>query len=210
MTSIMLEAFLLTLNLHLYDDLMFFAGCCLAFCGFLRVSEFCAPSRFGLRLHLSLQDLLVGASRAQLRLKSSKTDIYRKGVWVPLACSRGPVCAVKALTAFLRRRPRGLESSFKPLFIHQDGRPMLADWFSRRLQRVCSRHGFLGRVSSHSLRIGAATSAAQAGIPDHVIKELGRWSSECFKTYIRIDPDVLERAVARMTEAHRDAGPSFN
>ncbi len=39
--------------------------------------------------------------------------------------------------------------------------------------------------SSHSYRIGAATAAAKARLPDHLIKTLGRWCSTAYQTYIR-------------------------
>ncbi|XP_074654505.1 uncharacterized protein LOC141908371 [Tubulanus polymorphus] len=42
--------------------------------------------------------------------------------------------------------------------------------------------------TSHSFRIGAATNAATNGVPEPVIRELGRWKSDAFKRYIRISP----------------------
>ena len=52
--------------------------------------------------------------------------------------------------------------------------------------------------SSHSFRIGAATSAALAGVPDHVIKILGWWSSNCYLWYIRTPPHVILQAARHM------------
>ena len=43
----------------------------------------------------------------------------------------------------------------------------------------------------HSFRIGAATSAAAAGIPDHAIKMLGRWDSSAYLLYVRTPPAQL-------------------
>ena len=48
----------------------------------------------------------------------------------------------------------------------------------RRLCHVTAEH-----YSSHSFRIGAATAAAAAGVPDWCIQGLGRWLSDC---YIRL------------------------
>ena len=48
--------------------------------------------------------------------------------------------------------------------------------------------------SSHSFRNGAATSAARAGIPDHLIQVFGHWKSNAYKQYIRTPPDLITRA----------------
>ena len=45
--------------------------------------------------------------------------------------------------------------------------------------------------SGHSFRIGAATSAAQAGIQDSIIQALGRWSSGAFLVYVRTQRSQL-------------------
>ena len=50
------------------------------------------------------------------------------------------------------------------------------------------QHGY---SSGHSFRIGAATAAAAAGVPTHVIKILGCWSSEAYFLYIRTPRETL-------------------
>ena len=46
------------------------------------------------------------------------------------------------------------------------------------------------RYNTHSLRIGAATSASLAKLPDTHIQILGRWRSNAFKRYIRPPHEV--------------------
>lgn len=54
---------------------------------------------------------------------------------------------------------------------------------------------FQGQMNLNILVIGATTSAAAANIPDHLIKLLGRWSSDCYQRYIRTPPAVLSYAL---------------
>ena len=59
-------------------------------------------------------------------------------------------------------------------------------------------------MSTHSFRIGAATTAAAAGYPKWAIQTLGRWSSDCYKTYIRIPESTtnsLSQALANLSLA---------
>ena len=64
------------------------------------------------------------------------------------------------------------------------------------LRSILKGAGVPGNYSSHSYRIGAATSAALAGVPDRVIKVLGRWFSDCYVRYIRTPPPPPQRNFA--------------
>ncbi|MGL5102545.1 MAG: hypothetical protein ACRC6N_08390, partial [Plesiomonas sp.] len=57
--------------------------------------------------------------------------------------------------------------------------------------------------SSHSFRIGAATTAAQKGLSQHQIQTLGRWSSEAFKSYIRSDRSHIKEAHRTLINQNR-------
>jgi site-specific recombinase XerD len=62
---------------------------------------------------------------------------------------------------------RGNNSS--PLFLLQNGQPLSRDKFCTWLRDATTHIGETGHYSGHSFRIGAATTAAAVGIPDHLI-----------------------------------------
>lgn len=43
----------------------------------------------------------------------------------------------------------------------------------------------LGDYAAHSFRIGAAPEAARWGLPEEVIKRIGRWESRTYHIYVR-------------------------
>ena len=47
-------------------------------------------------------------------------------------------------------------------------------------------------INTHSFRIGGASAAASAGVPDSVIQILGRWSSDAYKRYLHLSNDTVK------------------
>ena len=76
------------------------------------------------------------------------------------------------------------------LFVTSAGKPMEAVWFRGILKRWCSEAGASGTYNTHSLRIGGATAAADAGLSDGEIQRLGRWA---FTKYIKPSSASLAR-----------------
>ena len=74
------------------------------------------------------------------------------------------------------------------MFHHKEGAPVkpaqLLAVMRKALVRVGEEPSSYG---THSFRIGAATEADTRGWGAMAIKELGRWSSDCFKGYVRND-----------------------
>jgi len=74
---------------------------------------------------------------------------------------------------------------------------MTKDNFVTAVRAALSEAGFAAKnYADHSFSIGAATTAAQQGLQDSLIKTLGRWQSSAYTRYIRIRRDTITK-VAR-------------
>ena len=116
----------------------------------------------------------------KVHIKCSKTDPFRMGCDIYVGRVVGSVCPVTALGSYLLL----CGSAPGPLFMFSDGRPLTRQQLSS-LQSILHGAGYSGSYSDHSFCIGAATTAAACGVPDHLIKTLGRWSSDMYQIYIR-------------------------
>ena len=75
-------------------------------------------------------------------------------------------------------------------------------YFATRLKQMGVHFGLdPSRISSHSLRIGGATTLAAAGLTDGDIRGMGDWKSNAFMQYVRKNVELFTRAQAAMTDA---------
>ena len=78
------------------------------------------------------------------------------------------------------------------LFRFVDGGPLTHQRLVHHLHCILRATGVSSeRFSSHSFRIGAATTAAACGIEDSLIKTLRRWESSAYQCYIRLPREKL-------------------
>ena len=176
------------------DQIMLWAACCLAFFGFLRAGELTVPGdgSFDSTTHLGREDLAVDnpadPAVLQLRLKASKTDPFRKGVFLYIGKGAPDLCPVSAILSYLlvRGRREG------PLFMFSDGRFLTRQRFVAAVRDALKVAGIeCSKYCGHSFRIGAATTAATRGMEDGLIKTLGRWKSLAYLEYIKIPRQQL-------------------
>ena len=172
---------------RIYEDkLMIWAAIISAFFGFLRVSEYTSThkSKFDPSTTLLFEDVNIENDIANINIKASKTDPFRQGVTVRLAANNTPLCPVQALRRYMAIHP----TKSGPLFRFQNQTFLTRKDVNNIL--VDTTDG-LANTTSHSLRIGAATTAAAMGCPRWLIMSLGRWSSDCFRRYIRISNHTM-------------------
>lgn len=172
-----------------FDKIMLWAACCLAFFGFMRAGEFTSPV-LGPAQEATL---LVGDIRVDSRenprimtvfLRHSKTDPFGAGVQLTLGRIKDDVlCPIAAVLGYLAIRP----PTPGPLFICSNGTPLSRPLLVQKMREALASAGVeTSSYSGHSFRIGAATTAARAGLSDSLIQTLGRWKSSAFTAYIRI------------------------
>src|SRR5258708_38467040 len=123
---------------------------------------------------LDAEDVQVAKEGMLVRLRRSKTDQEGEGRQVPIPKLRGPLCAIRALRAWLGSS--GIEEGalFRPVNRHgQVGMKRLSsDAVGTIVKRYAKKIGLDPTgYSSHSLRAGLVTSAARAGAAAWQIKK---------------------------------------
>ena len=176
------------------DRLMPWVAACTCFFGFLRSGEATVPtqSAYDPAVHLSISDLSLNSatspSQTIVRIKASKTDPFRSGMSIFLGRTDKDLSPVAAMLSYVQCR--GLNPG--PLFHFADGRPLSREAFVREIRSALEQVGINATsYSGHSFRIGAATTAAAAGVEDAVIKILGRWESTAYLQYVQLPRESL-------------------
>ena len=151
------------------DHVILWAAFTLAFFGFLRASEFTCNGPFDPDVHLSPQDITLvpntlAPSHMLVRVKQSKTDPFRQGHTLMIAKSTSHICSVMAMKDYLLQ---GQPSPSCPLFsFSKPGKWLTRGNLTKELRSILQQCGLPShKFYSHSFRIGAATTAAKAGIP---------------------------------------------
>ena len=145
---------------------LLWAAFTLAFYGFLRASQFATSTLIWQHIHLANDKYTVFIER-------SKTDPFRCGHIITIHETGTSTCPVRAFrlyaeanTPLQANTPVFKGRRFSPL-----DRQHLTTTIRHLLQNTQYNHQ---HYASHSFRSGATTTAAAAGIPDWLIKTLGR------------------------------------
>ena len=107
-----------------------------AFFGFLRSGEFTVDQVYNKNVHLSLQDLVFYLDRADLTLKQSKTDPFRKGVTITLYATSNYLCPRSALLNYLKSKNSKFLTSRQaesPLILMLDDQALTRKYFIDKL-----------------------------------------------------------------------------
>ena len=169
------------------------AALALALQGLLRGSEFAVDEgkAFNPKRHLTRADVRVLTdSQLVVMMLPCKNMRHLNGKTVPLAVGAGGefVDAVAEMQNLLRVDPIPDDAAATtPLFRHVvSNQPLRTGSLRRLLQSFMLAIGEVPKqFGLHSLRIGGATALFAAGATPIVIRTMGRWSSDCYKLYVR-------------------------
>ena len=157
----------------------------LAFHAFFRLGELAARSSYYQDKVLQREDIhFANPSQVHVRLRHSKHEKGNNAKTIILsASSHSELCPVSSLKTYLQKS----KHSSGPLFVFASGQPVSHSYVSTALKHASEFIGLDSRLyKGHSFRIGAATEAAQNGIPENIIQDMGRWNSNAHRHYIRI------------------------
>lgn len=170
-----------------YEAALFEAAFSLAFFGFLRLSEFTCNSKRSTETEMLLaHDVRVEGHTVFISLRHSKSNQFGRPQVITLAESNNnATCPVQAVKKFMAMRPTRSPS----FFCHFDRTPLTRYEFQAILKKATAFTGLADqKITSHSFRIGAATTAAAKGWSAEAIQTGGRWRSNAYLRYIRPQP----------------------
>ena len=139
---------------------------------------------------LSFSCKVVPDTYVLIELRQSKTDPFRRGQSIRIYATNSSTCPVRALKLFANK----IDTKLPQLHVFSAGTlsPLTRSKLTEILRHLLSQAGmYPSNYASHSFQIGAATTAAAAGLPTWLIKTLGRWSSNAYLTYVRCPNSVI-------------------
>ncbi|EPB73762.1 site-specific recombinase, phage integrase family [Ancylostoma ceylanicum] len=149
----------------------------LMFAAFLRISELC---------HLRFSDIsFQGEDVWWLRVRKSKTDQRGNGTTIAFRLDGQ---GLRLWNDF--KNLHGFSAPEDFIFSCRTGGPPSRDFISRRLKKTLTDAGLAHRrLTSHSFRGGAATTAIRAGADPANVMRVGRWKSrKSFLSYVNLSP----------------------
>ena len=153
-------------------------------CGLLFLWHLC-NGQFDRNVHLTREDIaffpnITSPQHMKVRIEKSKTHSGKKTITI--ASSQSNICAVATTRDFLLQTPASSLQS--PMFQFKDGTPLSRRTLASKLHTLLDLCGLQSsNYNTHSFRIGAAMTAAAAGLPSWRIKILRRWRSDSYERY---------------------------
>ena len=185
------------------NSVMWQALLSLAFFGGLRGAEYTQNKSSG--KYPIIQSVTFSKSGKVVNYKVQSSKTVQHGFTSVLGCSDNEICAPCTMSRYIRARlkvEQVLDTSW--LFVDIDGKPISKAAVDRYLKSLAQGHSLdPSKYSTHSLRAGAATSAASAGCKEYEIQAIGGWKSQTYTRYIRNTKEITRdwpKALTRDTK----------
>ena len=170
------------------DHLLVAAALSLQYFACLRASELCSNSALAITPARSDVSFYQSGSSFIMLYKCHVSKTSPHGFEVHVGCSGAPICAPCIMHRFLSSCPSEPSS---PLFRFTSGHLLSYSLYNSIIKRLVQLAGLdSSNYSSHSVRAGAATQAARAGLDPDSIKRLGRWRSQAYLVSLRPPPEA--------------------
>ena len=180
------------------EQRMLWAAFTMAFYGFLRVSELTS---------LKWSNISISADHISITIPQSKTDPFRRGCTIRIYHTKSSTCPYHALEHY--QKLIGEVTPSNPLYEAGRFHPLSCTAVTNSLRQLLKQVGLnYTQYSSHSFRIGAATTAATAGLPVWLIKNLGRWSSIAYLIYIHQQPSLTPKIYKLLSRTDASKQPT--
>ena len=179
----------------------------LAFQGLLRGAECTVDGKFSPVSDLTRADIVsLTEKRLVLMMRPCKNMHHLSGKTVPLIIGAGGtfIDAVAEVRNLFLVDPVSVEEApTTPLFrtgpIGGERKPLRSDVLRQWVKTLAVRNGDVPeQFGTHSMRIGGATALFAAGADPTIIRTMGRWSSDCYRLYVRA---CFEQTLAWSTRA---------
>ena len=189
------------------DKIVLWAVSASAFFGFFRLGELLplSATSYNPATGLAWGDVAVDShtnpQMIKFHLKVSKCDQFGSGSDVVVGKTSNQLCPVAAILQYIE--VRGDRPG--PFFLDSSHHTLVKSTFISQIREILTSIGLPQQdYAGHSFRIGAATSAAAAGVEDSMIQTLGRWHSAAFLQYIRTPKERLAAlsSVLAQTNTH--------
>lgn len=174
------------------------AALSLALQGLLRGAEFSVDGagKFNPCKSMTRNDLVcLTEGRLVVMMRPCKNMQYLGGKTVPLVIGAGGayVDAVREMRNLLRVDPVSSREAATTSMFRQPSVARPGEWeplttatvrhWTRQLMQAIGEDA--SQFGAHSYRIGGATALFTAGANEMVIRTMGRWSSDCYRLYVR-------------------------
>jgi len=179
----------------------------------LRWSEVCEVGKNDKKL-LRVGDWIPQSKKTfALRLHDTKTMMHGDSMLVTCVKNDTGLCSPTEVAKHLKNREKKfgkLECKLSyPLFVTEDGKPMTSKFAQRILKDLLKRAGFDESLWQFglSLRRGGATTLAASGVPDRVIRAMGRWKSGAYRLYIDLqlhEKEMWAEVVNRLLRSNEE------